>query len=273
VGRFVAAVAGVVLALSWCGTAGADGGVPQEVTTRATGSVGLVRSAGGVGSGWVAGPDSVVTNLHVARAGSGDIYVDHSDGERVECYTAVVDRDMDLAVLRCPTGSRGWLQLATSDPGPGTPVAVVGYPGGEGPVVTRGAITGEHRVVRGIRTIGFTARIEPGSSGSPVVDELGRVLGVATFGGGLGVPAADLEPLLEVAAGYPATKLGAEWRLRARRAALAALVALPVAFVVSRRRGSVRPVRSTALGVTLAVALALAATQVQFMVSGPAHFL
>ncbi len=250
--------------------AGAD--EPHDAAARVTRSVGLVRSAGVNGSGWVAAEGTVVTNLHVARAGSGDIWIDFSDGERVECYTAVADRDMDLAVLRCSTGHRAPVPLAPSTPVEGSAVAVVGYPGGNGPVSTFGAITGRRRVVRGIRTIGFTARIEPGSSGSPVVDARGRVVGVATFSGGLGVPASDLVPLLEAAERMPDTKEGAEWRLRGRRSAFAAAVASPLAFVVARRRGSGRPVRSVALGALAAVGLALALTQVQFMMSGPVRF-
>ena len=82
------------------------GGVPEQVTDGVVASVGLVRSAGVFGSGWVVAPGAVVTNEHVARTGTGDIYIDYSDGERVECYTVVSDRDMDLAVLKCDTGDR-----------------------------------------------------------------------------------------------------------------------------------------------------------------------
>ena len=85
---------------------GVSPGVPAQTVADVTASVGLVRSAGGTGSGWIAAPNTVITNLHVAKAGSGDIYVDFSDGQRVECYSAVANRDMDLAVVRCETGLR-----------------------------------------------------------------------------------------------------------------------------------------------------------------------
>ena len=218
-------------------------------------------------------PDAVVTNLHVARAGSGDIYVDLSDGERVECYTAVGDRDMDLAVLRCPTEDRPALAIDAAVPEAGTAVAVTGYPGGEGPLTTSGEITAGREVVRGIATVGFTAEIEPGSSGSPVVDDAGAVRAVATFGGGLGVPIGEVVDLVEVAERYPATKSAAEWRLRLRRVALVGVPAMIVALLVARRRGRSRPVRSALAWATTAALVAVGLTQIQFAFSGPAHFL
>jgi hypothetical protein len=247
--------------------------VPGPVIDRAVGAVGLVRSAGVFGSGWVARADTVITNLHVAKGGTGDIYMDFSDGERIECYTAVGDRDMDLAVLRCETGERSGLRIDTAIPPAGEPVAIVGYPGGEGPTTTVGVITGDRRTVRGIDTVGFTAAIAPGSSGSPVFDSGGRVRAVATFGGGLGVPIEALVPLLDTAEGYPATKAGAEWRLRIRRSVIAALLVGPIAWFLARRNGRNGPVGIAARWSTGAVVATLLLTQAQFAMSGPAHFL
>jgi S1-C subfamily serine protease len=269
-------------ALVWCwavGVAGAqsaparDREVAPAVTEGATRSVGLVRSAGVVGSGWVAATDTVVTNLHVAKAGTGDIYVDFADGERVECYTAVGGREVDLAILRCDTGSRPAIAIDPAIPRAGTPVAIVGYPGGEGPTTTRGEITPDRTVVRGITTIGFTAEIHPGSSGSPVFDGLGRVRAVATFGGGLGVPIADIVPLLDSAQRLPATKTAAEWRLRIRRVVVIGPVLLASVFVGAYRRGGNAPLRTALKWALGGIAAALLFTQIQFMFTGPAHFL
>lgn len=247
--------------------------VVDEVIATSTDSVGLIRSAGRNGSGWIAGEDTVVTNLHVAVAGTGDIYVDYSDGERIECYTAVGSRDMDLAVLRCDTGDRDPLPLRTSVPPGDTPVAVIGYPGSTGPLTTHGVLTGVRTVVRGTPTVGFTAEVAPGSSGSPVVDPAGQVVAVATFSGGMGVPTAELLPLLDAANRFPPNKAGAEWQLRLRRASLVAVPVLAVGFVRARRRGRDHPVR-VALGWMIGgVLVALALTQVQFMINGPAHLI
>lgn len=264
-----------MLAVAPAGAAAAqDPAVPPvpDVAARTTASVGKVFSAGGTGSGWVAGRGSVVTNHHVARGGSGDIFVRYSDGELVECYTAAGIRELDVAVLRCPTGRREPLPLRRDVAPAGTAVTVVGYPRGVGPTVTTGEVTGERRRVGDIRTIGFTAAIQPGSSGSPVVGPDGHVVGVATFGGGYGVPSTDVEPLVERAAGLPATKAGAEWRLRLRRVALVAPLVLGLAFFLRRRYGKDRPLRGAVWWAVGASVLVLALTQGQFMLVGPTSY-
>lgn len=247
--------------------------VADAVTTRATRSVALIRSAGRNGSGWVVGKDTVVTNKHVAVARTGDIYVDYFDGERIECYTAVASSDMDLAVLRCETGDRRPLPLHGELPSPATPIAVIGYPQSVGPITTHGVVTGERAEVRGTPTVGFTAPIAPGSSGSPVIDPEGRVIAVATFAGGLGVPSAELFPLLEAAGRFPATKAGAEWQIRIRRASLVALPVLAVGLIGARRLGREKPLRTAFRWMVGGMLIALALTQVQFMMHGPAKLM
>lgn len=247
--------------------------VPATTIERVVASVGMVRSAGVFGSGWIAAPDTVVTNLHVARAGSGDVYFDFSDGERVECYSAVADRDMDLAILRCPTGDRRPLRLDTTLPPAGTAVAVTGYPEGVGPTTTTGLIRADRPVARGITTLGFTAVIKPGSSGSPVFDRAGRVRAVATFSGGLGVPIGELLPLLARARSYPATKAAAEWRIRIIRSLLVAPPTLLIAWFFARRYGRNNPWRVALLWMVLLILVTLAITQIVFAAHGPASFI
>ena len=199
--------------------------------------------------------------------------VDFSDGQRIECYTAVADRDMDLAVLRCDTGARAPISLDPRIPSAGTPVGVVGYPGGVGPTATTGQITGERVVARGIETVGFTAAIASGSSGSPVFDSKGNVLAVATFSGGLGVPIERLLPLLKAAKRYPATKEAAEWRLRIRRSVIAGVSTLVVAWFFARRYGRNDPWKVAIRWAIFMVFVALALTQLFFAIRGPASFI
>lgn len=253
-------------------------GVSSEVVAKVTASVGLVRSTGRVGSGWIAAEDTVITNYHVARVSSGDIYMDFSDGERVECYSAVADREMDLAVLRCDTRSREPVPLDTAIPGERVPVGIVGYPEGVGPTESHGVITGRRVVTRHIKTVEFTAEIHPGSSGSPVFDAAGKVRAVATFGGGphgggLGVPISQLVPLLDRAEGYPATKEAAEWRLRTRRSVLVGAPTLLIAWFFARRYGRNRPFVVAIRWTVIMVVVTLLLTQVLFAAHGPASFI
>ena len=129
----------------------------------------------------------------------------------------------------------------------------------------------EADAVRRISTITFTAEIRRGSSGSPVFDAAGQARGVATFLGGYGVPIGDLEPLLDTAQRYPASKVAAEWQLRIRRVLIAAGVVVPLVFAASYRSGRNHPLRTALRWAVGGMIVVLALTQVQFMFSGPAH--
>lgn len=239
---------------------------------QVTRSVAKVRSAGRNGSSWIAAPDTLITNLHVARAGTGDLFVDFADGGTSECYTAAADRDRDLAVIKCETGDRPALEVADLVE-VGTPVVVVGYPGGEGPKVTTGTVTEVDRPIRDIRTVRYSAATAPGSSGSPVVDSAGRVVAVATFSGGHGVPAADIRTMLADGGGLPTTKAGAEWRLRGLRSAVLAPVFVAVHLFRRWRRDERPRVGRIARAAAAGALVAFVASQLQFMMAGPTtHF-
>lgn len=248
-------------------------GVGPDVVSATIASAGMVRSAGRTGSGWVAGTDSVVTNFHVARGGSGDIFVDFADGERRECWTATADRDMDLAVLKCETGERRPIPLRVDVPQPGTPVVVVGYPGGNGPRVTTGVLRPERQRIHAIDVIVVTAEVAAGSSGSPVVGSDGSAIGVVTFTRGRAVPAADLAPLLEVADGLPVSKAGAEWRLRLRRVAVVAPVVFLLAWFLRHRYSRTSPALGALGWAGGAAVVVLVLTQVQLALEGPVSFI
>lgn len=273
-----AAVGAAVVLGGAVGVAGATDsrsgdGVGPEVVRATVDSAGLVRSAGRTGSGWVAGTDSVVTNFHVARGGSGDIYVDFSDGERRECWTAAADRDMDLAVLKCETGGRRPVQLRVDVPPPGTPVAVVGYPRGIGPTTTTGVLRPERQRIHAIDVIAVTAEVKPGSSGSPVVGPDGSAMGVITYSQGRAVPAANLAPLLDVADRLPVSKAAAEWTLRLRRVAVVAPVVFLVAWLLRHRYSRPSPALGALGWAGGSAVVVLVLTQVQLALEGPVSFI
>jgi serine protease Do len=137
------------------------------------------------GSGVVIGEDRVLTNAHNLHG--DEISVTFADGRTVEATVAGVDADGDLAVLAVPTQGARALELGTdADAGIGTPVVALGNPNGHGPRVTLGFVSGVGRSFRGPRgrrvagAIEHTAPLMPGSSGGPVVDLQGRLLGINT---------------------------------------------------------------------------------------------
>ncbi|HJP70190.1 MAG TPA: trypsin-like peptidase domain-containing protein [Candidatus Limnocylindria bacterium] len=136
------------------------------------------------GSGVIIGDNRILTNAHNLHG--DEVTVTFADGRTADATVAGVDADGDLAVLSAPTEGATALDLGTDAPGVGTPVVALGNPNGHGPRVTFGFVSGTGRSFRGPRgrrvagAVEHTAPLMPGSSGGPVVDLEGRLLGVNT---------------------------------------------------------------------------------------------
>lgn len=137
------------------------------------------------GSGFVAGPELVVTNAHVV-AGESETIVQRSDGSQVRASVVAFDPRRDLAVLRAPGLNRAALSIVeTAQGGRG---AVFGHPGG-GPLraapfevgrkvtATGTDIYDQQRTER--KVLILASGLAPGDSGAGLIDPQGRVVGVA----------------------------------------------------------------------------------------------
>jgi len=136
------------------------------------------------GSGVVIGENRILTNAHNLHG--DEVTVTFADGRSADATVVGVDGDGDLAVLQASTDGARALALGTDAPGVGTPVVALGNPNGHGPRVTFGFVSGTGRSFRGPRgrrvagAIEHTAPLMPGSSGGPVVDLAGNLLGINT---------------------------------------------------------------------------------------------
>jgi serine protease Do len=139
----------------------------------------------GIGSGVVLAEGQVLTNAHNVR---GDqVTVTFADGRTAEGSVAGRDIDGDLAVIAVDTGTIPALPWAASAAASiGTPVFGLANPGGRGLRVTFGFVSGVERSFRGPRgrritgSVEHTAALLPGSSGGPVLDAGGQLLGINT---------------------------------------------------------------------------------------------
>ncbi|MGH8923675.1 MAG: S1C family serine protease [Acidimicrobiia bacterium] len=153
------------------------------------------RSA--AGSGVVIGNGQILTNAH-NLSGNG-VSVTFGDERRTEANVLGVDVDGDLAVLGAGTDGIEPITWSSAEVGPGLPLIGIARPGGRDLRVTFGFVSGANRSFRGPRgrriAGGFehTAPLLPGSSGGPVVDTSGGLVGINThrLGGGfyLALPA------------------------------------------------------------------------------------
>src|SRR5215510_6419647 len=154
----------------------------------------------GVGSGVVLADGRVLTNAHNVR---GDqVTVTFADGRTADGSVAGHDIDGDLAVIDVDTGGAAampWADGASVELG--MPVFALANPGGRGLRVTFGFVSGIERTFRGPRgrritgSLEHTAPLLPGSSGGPVLNAGGELLGINTnrLGEGfyLAIPADD----------------------------------------------------------------------------------
>jgi S1-C subfamily serine protease len=137
------------------------------------------------GSGVVVSDGQVITNAHNLRG--DEVTVTFADGRRERGTVAGVDLDGDLAVISvATTGIEPVAWGSGETPALGTVVLGVAPAGGGSTRVTVGFVSAVERAFRGPggRRIGgsieHTAPLAPGSSGGPIVDVAGGLLGINT---------------------------------------------------------------------------------------------
>jgi S1-C subfamily serine protease len=136
------------------------------------------------GSGFSVGEGLWATNAHVV-AGAESVELETPDGERGRGRVVAFDPELDLAIVRSDL-SRTPFELAT--PGKDVGGLVLGFPGG-GPFEPSPFLVGDELSATGYDIydealvsrdlLVMASQLEPGDSGSALLDANGRVLGAA----------------------------------------------------------------------------------------------
>lgn len=157
-----------------------------EVAGRVGPSVVGLGRGWGTGSGVVVADGRVLTSAHNLR--DEEVTVSFHDGRQATARVAGTDADFDVAVLEVDTGEAPALSWEPGEAAPiGTPVVALANPGGRGLRATLGFVSSETRTFRGRRGrrlkggVEHTARLPRGSSGGPLVDAAGGLLGLNTL--------------------------------------------------------------------------------------------
>jgi S1-C subfamily serine protease len=140
-----------------------------------------------IGSGLILRPGLVVTNFHVIEGSGSGVAKRIGDNTKYNVVGIVAkDTFRDLAILQinglaaegAELSQRAMIDI-------GETVFAVGNPRGLEGTFSAGIVSA-HRNIKGLDLLQITAPISPGSSGGPIADERGEVVGlaVATFTGG-----------------------------------------------------------------------------------------
>ena len=147
--------------------------VPQRKTpeTKASGSGFFVTQAG-----------HLLTNAHVVD-GCRNIYVKTSDGQTGVAHVIAADQNDDLALLRVERRIQMTATFRTGRPTrAGDSAVVFGFPLSELLASTGNVTAGIVTALAGLRDdphqIQISAPVQPGSSGGPVLDASGHLIGV-----------------------------------------------------------------------------------------------
>ncbi|MFA0783457.1 trypsin-like peptidase domain-containing protein [Fervidibacter sacchari] len=135
------------------------------------------------GSGFIISSDGkIVTNFHVV-AGKPAILARRSDGSFLVIKGILaLDKTNDLAVLQAEGRNLPFVQLGDSDKVKvGEAICVIGSPMLLEGTVSAGIISAVRELRDGRKLLQITAPISEGSSGSPVFNRKGEVIGVASF--------------------------------------------------------------------------------------------
>jgi serine protease Do len=203
------AYATIVVAFSACARQGqapapAAPQTPAQIAAHSTPAIVSIRTPHSLGTGFVVRKDGwIATNFHVIAAGT-QIVVALPDGREFQVVEILnANPQHDLALVRIEADNLPTLPLGDSDAlRPGDPVVAIGHPLGLEDTVSNGLVSAVREVGDDFTILQISAPIAPGSSGGPIFNDKGEVVGIATLiltGGqnlNFGVPVKYLRPIM-----------------------------------------------------------------------------
>lgn len=154
----------------------------EKLFESAAPSVFTIQTNSATGSGWqVRDGNTIATCAHVVE-GAREVKVVTQDDKTFVVKTMAIDKANDIAILIVdkPTGRKPLSLIDMANVHPGQKVFAIGNPLGGLPSSITDGIVSAVRTIESTQVVQFTAAISPGSSGSPVMNANGLVIGMAT---------------------------------------------------------------------------------------------
>jgi hypothetical protein len=142
-------------------------------------TVTILTDDGSQGSGFFVAPNIIATNYHVVEgATNASCILNNSDIEyKIDGYVGL-DKSVDLILLKVSTLNKPAIKFAVTTASIGQKIYVIGSPQGLPATISDGIISGM-RDFEGIKLLQMTASISPGSSGGPVLNSNGELIGIS----------------------------------------------------------------------------------------------
>lgn len=141
-----------------------------------------VLTTEGIGSGFFIDSNKVVTNYHVvAGMNNAEIMLNNSDKKHSVTGYLSVDKMNDLILLQVDYTNQTWIPIESTPPQPGESIFAIGSPIGLSKTISEGIVS-SIRNFNDKKLLQITTPISHGSSGSPVLNESGKLVGVAVGG-------------------------------------------------------------------------------------------
>lgn len=173
---------------------------PKDIYSHFVKSTVTIVTDRGIGSGFYISRNLIATNYHVIE-GASQVGIFLKDGEEVipvEGYVAI-NKSVDLVILKTNIPGEP-IPLAKTPLAIGDRIFAIGSPKGLNATISEGIISAKRSGMNNY-FIQITAAISPGSSGGPVINQRGEVIGVSVMQVNEGqnlnfaIPAPELEIL------------------------------------------------------------------------------
>lgn len=146
----------------------------------------LLGEPSGQGSGFILAEDGVVvTNLHVIKNAASMLIKTYDDRILNPIGVVHIDENNDIALIKIKVKENAEiLKVKIGDPNKlevGEKIYTIGNPQGLESTFSEGIVSGLREIKSGVKLIQITAPVSPGSSGGPVINRKGKVIGITTF--------------------------------------------------------------------------------------------